>query len=370
MPGILTVGVAGNMGREAPWPVQVYQFDVAGWVADELVPKVVADAYGASGGAPAWGTTVEVYNAVGGMWEVVGSHGAMDTDPAAARTISAALGPASDYVAGGRVYLRVRPTHPEGRNGARVRCDTVELGAVLQREGISRNVAVPAPGNIARATLSLLEKEAPTGSRMDLYLSADGGATWEAVSDGVEHVFAAVGADLRWRVVLVSQDGVTQPWVGRLKVDYLAGLFVEAGASDIVGSTSATFVLPAGAVGKVIGLRVELSTQDPTRSPVVYDLVLRYVLAPEVKREWVFNARLEGTPEVPMVRLDGTPEPDTGAQVAQALWDLRGQKGPLTFVDLDGTIYTVWFTELREEVGELSQRKGYQGVARLTLLEA
>ena len=105
-------------------------------------------------------------------------------------------------------------------------------------------------------------------------------------------------------------------------------------------------------------------------SPVVRDWLLRYAVAPELKREWELPVILEGTAELPLARLDGTPEPLTGAQLSAALWALKGQAGPTTLVDLDGSSRAVWITDLREEVAELSQRLGYQTVGKLKLLEA
>lgn len=34
-----------------------------------------------------------------------------------------------------------------------------------------------------------------------LYLTANGGSNWEAVSNGVLHTFSNTGTDLRWRIV-------------------------------------------------------------------------------------------------------------------------------------------------------------------------
>lgn len=148
-----------------------------------------------------------------------------------------------------------------------------------------------------------------------------------------------------------------------------AGAWISLGASSAAGATWAVFSFPGAVVGRVIAFRVLLSTTDTATTPTLYDLALRYVLAPEARREWELEALLEGTAELPLLRLDGTPEPLTGAQLSADLWAKLAARSPLTFQDLDGTTCTVWLADLRERVSQLSQRTGSQTVARLRLLE-
>ncbi len=51
---------------------------------------------------------------------------------------------------------------------------------------------------IYRATLDK-DDRIPLGTYIEYFMSADGGAHWEAVVSGVEHIFANPGNDLRWR---------------------------------------------------------------------------------------------------------------------------------------------------------------------------
>ena len=152
-----------------------------------------------------------------------------------------------------------------------------------------------------------------------------------------------------------------------------AGAWTPLGTSAAVGATTATFAFPTGpaVTAKQVAIRLALAgPAGAATTPIVYDWLLRYALAPELKREWELSVLLEGTAELPLVRLDGTPEPVSGAQLSAALWTLRAQPGPASFVDLDGVSHPVWLTDLREEVAELSQRLGYQTVGKLRLLEA
>jgi len=149
------------------------------------------------------------------------------------------------------------------------------------------------------------------------------------------------------------------------------GAWTLLGTSATVGATTATFAFPGVVTCRQVAFRLLLSgPAGGASSPEVYDWLLRYALAPELKREWELSVLLEGTDELPLTRLDGTPERLTGPELSAALWTLKAQPGPTTFVDLDASSRAVWLTDLREEVAELSQRSGYQTVGKVKLLEA
>lgn len=149
-----------------------------------------------------------------------------------------------------------------------------------------------------------------------------------------------------------------------------AGPWASLGASATPGATSATFDVPGAVTCKQIAIRLLLAgPAGAGSSPAVYDWLLRYALAPEPKREWELSVVLEGTAELPLVRLDGTPEPLSGVALSEALWALKGRPGPTTLVDLDGAGRSVWITDLQEEVVE-AHRLGYRTVGKLWLLEA
>mgnify|MGYP003490809950 CR=1 FL=1 len=58
------------------------------------------------------------------------------------------------------------------------------------------------------------------------------------------------------------------------------------------------------------------------------------------------------------------------AQLSAALWDARGTKATVAFVDLDGTSYRVYFADVRETAAKLPQRDGWQTRAKVKLVEA
>lgn len=148
-----------------------------------------------------------------------------------------------------------------------------------------------------------------------------------------------------------------------------AGVWTALGTSATIGATGASFACPAATVGKLIALRLVLAGPGAS-TPVVYDVTTSYQLAPTLKREWELVALCDGTAELPLVTLDQTASPQTGAQVLAQLWALRGQSGPHTLVDLDGVSYSVWFVDLVEETAERSQRRGRSARAKCRLVEA
>lgn len=149
------------------------------------------------------------------------------------------------------------------------------------------------------------------------------------------------------------------------------GSWTTLGTLSTVGATTATYGFAANTTGRQISLRLVLTTSSAGNgSPVVYEVSLRYVPRPTLAREWDLAVILEGTPELPMVTLDQAPEPLTGAQLTAALWTAAGVAGPVTLQDLDGASYAVYVQDVREEIGKISQRRGYQRLGLVKLVEA
>lgn len=148
-----------------------------------------------------------------------------------------------------------------------------------------------------------------------------------------------------------------------------SGAWTSLGTSSAIGATAAEFPFPNGAVGRLLGLKLRL-TATASASPRLYGVLVGYVLAPAVKREWEFAALCEGTAAVPLITLDQQPSAQTGAEISAALWALKQQAEPLAYLDLDGASYAVWFLELEERIAERSQRLGYGTLARCRLVEA
>jgi hypothetical protein len=159
-----------------------------------------------------------------------------------------------------------------------------------------------------------------------------------------------------------------------VKVEYQledTGGWTTLGTLGTLGATTATYAFAPSTICRQVAFRLTLTgSAGASTSPTVYQVAVRYVPRPAVTREWDLAMVLEGTAELPLVTLDGSAEPLTGAQLTGALWTTAGASGPVTLVDLDGASYAVYVKDLREEVAQISQRKGYQRLGLVTLVEA
>jgi hypothetical protein len=159
-----------------------------------------------------------------------------------------------------------------------------------------------------------------------------------------------------------------------IKVEYQledTGGWTTLGTLSTVGATTATYAFAASTTCQQAAFRLTLTgTAGASVSPTLYQLAVRYVPRPTISREWELAVVLEGTAELPLVTLDGATEPLTGAQLTSALWTAAGSSGPVSLVDLDGASYAVYVQDVREEVAQISQRKGYQRLGLVTLVEA
>jgi hypothetical protein len=141
------------------------------------------------------------------------------------------------------------------------------------------------------------------------------------------------------------------------------------GTSDTDGATAKTLSFGSTVTFRRIRLRVSFTITDTSRSPALQAIVLEYRPRPAAKAAWEFEARLEGTAALPLVTLDGTPDPKTGVQLADTLWTTAATATALSFIDLDGEAKTVELVALEEKVAERSQRGGTSTRGRIGLQE-
>jgi hypothetical protein len=149
------------------------------------------------------------------------------------------------------------------------------------------------------------------------------------------------------------------------------GSWTTLGTLSTTGATTATYSFAGGTTCRQLSLRFTLTgVAGGTATPVLHEVAVRYVPRPTISRVWTLPVLLEGTAELPMVTLDGSDEPLTGAQLSAALWTAAGAANPVSLVDLDAASYSVYVTDVREEIGKISQRHGYQRLGIVSLVEA
>jgi hypothetical protein len=184
--------------------------------------------------------------------------------------------------------------------------------------------------------------------------------------------FGLPGVSKLLRSVTLVCSAIVAPQT--IRVEYQledTGGWTTLGTLSTVGATTATYGFAANTTCRQVAFRLTLTgTAGASVSPTLYQLAVRYVPRPAVTREWDLAVCLEGTAELPLVTLDGAAESLTGAQLTSALWGAAGSSGPVSLVDLDGASYSVYVQDLREEVARISQRKGYQRLGLVTLVEA
>ncbi len=351
---------------------QLFQFDLSGLELAGVHPRVICYGQGDRDGVATRGVVLRIWNHMSGSWDLVGSNSATPADSTVDRTIEVVIPEPGCYVGPScKLYLSLR----SGYSGspavaAEVGTDLVELSALWAGEGeaVSEPLRLPVPEPVSVAKLTLLESGAPAGTGIELYMSADGGEQWEPVDDGVEHSFGRPAGDLRWKARLYSADGRDTPWIGRLKVDYVTGVWLPLGVSETEGSTSALLPFQGNVVARRVAFRVEMGSDNPAGGPALTAISLQYALEPETRRRWEMQLSCEGVPGVPLRLLDGSAEVKTGGELSQLLWQAKA-RGITELEDLDGRQYQVWFEELEESLGGLDQKSGPQTVAKCRLTE-
>lgn len=162
-------------------------------------------------------------------------------------------------------------------------------------------------------------------------------------------VWLRVGAELSTPAPGPSFTGVTVT----LAYTVDGATYTDAGSAtvSVAGATSLVFALPAGVVGKGLGLAYRLAGVT-TGGPVLNVLWAEYrgVEAATPRRSWTFEVVASDD----AVTRTGSRDPRTGQQVAASLWAAWSAGAPLAFrdidYDLDPVTRTVRLTQLEEQV--------------------
>lgn len=126
--------------------------------------------------------------------------------------------------------------------------------------------------------------------------------------------------------------------------------FVFLDSADTAESTRSNFSFPVGAdsvISTAFEYKIILNSADGSTTPVIKDVVIRYILAPENSKR-VFEYTIECTKKMKL--LDGTFETRTPAEIVEALWALKVDGELLTLTDENGDTHTVVFSDTTPEV--------------------
>lgn len=126
--------------------------------------------------------------------------------------------------------------------------------------------------------------------------------------------------------------------------------FVFLGTADTDGAIQSTISFPTGddsVVTTAFEYRLILNSANGSTTPVVKDLILRYILSPENSKR-VFEYTIECTKKMKL--LDNTFEEDTPSEMIANLWALKTSGELLTLVDEEGDSHTVVFSDTTPEV--------------------
>jgi hypothetical protein len=126
--------------------------------------------------------------------------------------------------------------------------------------------------------------------------------------------------------------------------------FVFLGTADTDGAIQSTISFPTGndsVVTTAFEYKLVLNSANGTTTPVVKDLILRYILSPENNKR-VFEYTLECTKKMKL--LDGTFETATPSEMIANLWSFKTSGELLTLVDEEGDSHTVVFSDTTPEV--------------------
>lgn len=127
------------------------------------------------------------------------------------------------------------------------------------------------------------------GMAIGLYLSADGGANWLAVTHGVLTAFTNPGTQLRFKLLMISNNAVNRTWVSELTIDYTTeldataltwpsiNLFTNDNTTTITWDTitgATNYLLQIDSTGSWVSpeINVTVGTATYTTSPLTDDL--------------------------------------------------------------------------------------------------
>ncbi|HDK42319.1 MAG TPA: hypothetical protein ENH35_02925 [Candidatus Moranbacteria bacterium] len=126
--------------------------------------------------------------------------------------------------------------------------------------------------------------------------------------------------------------------------------FQFLGTADTDDAITSTIVFPTGAntvISTKFEYKIVLNSNDGTTTPIIKDVIVRYILAPENAKR-VFEYTLEVTKKMKL--LDKTMETRSPSEMITELWNLKTSGELLTLVDENADSHTVVFSDTTPEV--------------------
>jgi hypothetical protein len=125
-------------------------------------------------------------------------------------------------------------------------------------------------------------------------------------------------------------------------------------------------IIPMGstALFKRVGIRVTMTTDDPTKTPVLLALSLRVFLNTQVYRIWTLQA------QIPPDEWENSGGASTNALADRAMWWSARKMGyPVAFQDVDNQPFVVRILKLKEQMVESADKMPYVCKMTFQLLE-
>lgn len=142
------------------------------------------------------------------------------------------------------------------------------------------------------------------------------------------------------------------------------GQFTLLGEFTQDDGKSKTFTLPTNfEIAEWVKIRVELSTEDDTTTPIIKRIAIKYVPEALQKWQWVMALRCDDH----LTLMDGNKDRRSGFQITEDLKALRSG-GQLNFTDVDGRQYNVILSDLKFNF-PLIDEKRLESIASVELLE-
>ena len=113
-------------------------------------------------------------------------------------------------------------------------------------------------------------------------------------------------------------------------------------------------------------LKIAFASTNAANTPKLREVILQYVLYPPLKKQWTMRVLAEKDLKL----LDGTTEARTADTIRTDLETLMLNQSLYTFVDIDGTSYTVLAKDIDESSWVVNQSTVNENEVAITLIEA